>query len=129
MGQVYDWDRKHNIAGKMKAPKYINFHVFVFNLKNDFAPELGVKSLILRVRAHEIQSHIPPEVCMYKAKSHPGKGDAAVAAAGALGRLLVVVRHEHAPGRLDHLGLVGLGVVGMAPSVGYAPVPANHLQR
>ena len=39
----------------------------------------------------------------------------------------MVVRHQHAAGRLDYLGLVGLGVVGMAPSVGNAPVPANHL--
>lgn len=59
--------------------------------------------------------------------THPRERDAAVAAAGALGGLLVVVRHKLAPGSLHHLGLVGKGVVGMAPSVGYAPVPANHL--
>lgn len=37
------------------------------------------------------------------------------------------MRHQPAAGRLDHLRLVRLGVEGMAPRVGYAPVPANHL--
>lgn len=59
--------------------------------------------------------------------AHPGERDAAVTAAGALSGLLVEVRHKLASGRLHHLGLVRLGVVGMTPSVGYAPVAANHL--
>lgn len=60
-------------------------------------------------------------------KAHPGERDAAVAAAGPLGGLLVVVRHQLAAGRLHHLGLVGRRVVGMAPCVGNAPITANHL--
>jgi len=68
-----------------------------------------------------------PKSTFLLCSAHPGERDAAVTAAGALGGLLVEVRHKLASGRLHHLRLVRLGVVGMTPSVGYAPVAANHL--
>lgn len=81
-------------------------------------------------RTHrENKRQCQPEAAGLPKKTHPGERDvaASVGTDGALGGLLEVVSHKLAPGRLHGLGLVGLGVVRMAPGVGYAPVPANHL--
>ena len=83
-------------------------------------------SLILEGPTPKLSSK-PRAEHLSNAKTHPGERNTAVAAARALGGLLVVVGYKLTARRLHHLGLVRQGVVGMAPRVRDTPVATHHL--